>query len=67
MYELSWERGGSPFNYDAGVMRDRRGCVISLYSGVDSWICFFGDFSRLNFLGLDLESVFLPGTPNNHL
>lgn len=35
MYELSWERGGSPFNYDAGVMRDRRGCVISLYSGVD--------------------------------
>ena len=36
MYELSWERGGAPFVYDAhGVMRDRKGCVISLHSGVD--------------------------------
>ena len=37
MYELSWERGGSPFSYDAsGLMRDRKGCIVSLYSGVES-------------------------------
>ena len=36
MYELSWDRGGAPFNYDReGLMRDRRGCVISLHSGVE--------------------------------
>lgn len=36
MYDLSWDRGGAPFNYDAeGLMRDRRGCVISLHSGVE--------------------------------
>ena len=36
MYELSWDRGGAPFNYDdQGLMRDRRGCVISLHSGVE--------------------------------
>lgn len=37
MYELSWDRGGAPFAYDTqGVMRDKRGCVISLHSGVES-------------------------------
>lgn len=36
MYELSWDRGGAPFKYDSqGLMRDRRGCVISLHSGVE--------------------------------
>ncbi|CAJ1405627.1 unnamed protein product [Effrenium voratum] len=36
MYELSWDRGGSPFRYDEkGVMRDRNGCAILLHSGVD--------------------------------